>query len=202
MNLDRAFEVIKSGAVQAMSMDIFSTLRALNRRGRQLLRGNQRGTAVIEFAMVAAPFAALLLAIAQTSLVFFAQQNLETSAQTVARQLTTGAVQKAKMSQADFTALVCTKLPAFMDCSNLLIDLRVVNNFASANTGMPTLSYDADGKITNTWNYQPGNPGDVQVLRVMYVWRVSGAPLGFDLSNMSNSRRMLVATSVFKTEPY
>ena len=38
--------------------------------------------------MVAAPFAALLLAIAQTSLVFFGQQNLETTAQKVARQLT------------------------------------------------------------------------------------------------------------------
>ena len=152
--------------------------------------------------MVAAPFAALLLAIAQTSLVFFGQQNLETTAQKVARQLTTGSVQKAGLSQAQFTQLVCSKLPSFMDCSNLLVDLRVVNNFASAETGMPTLTYDGSGKIKNSWNYQPGNPGDIQVLRVMYIWRVTSAPLGFDISNMGTGRRMMVATSVFKTEPY
>ena len=152
--------------------------------------------------MVAAPFAALLLAIAQTSLVFFGQQNLETTAQKVARQLTTGSVQKAGLSQAQFTQLVCSKLPPFMDCSNLLVDLRVVNDFASAETGMPTLTYDGSGKIKNSWNYQPGNPGDIQVLRVMYIWRVTSAPLGFDISNMGTGRRMMVATSVFKTEPY
>lgn len=157
---------------------------------------------MVEFAMVAAPFAALLLAIAQTSLVFFGQQNLETTAQKVARQLTTGSVQKAGLSQAQFTALACSKLPSFMDCNNMFVDLRIVNNFASADTGTPTLTYGATGKVNNTWNYQPGNPGDIQVLRVMYIWRVSGAPLGFDISNMGSGKRLMVATSVFKTEPY
>lgn len=179
----------------------------LSRHGRRLrdaglIHRDQRGAAIIEFAMVAAPFAALLIAIAQTSLVFFAQQNLETTAQKSARQLTTGAVQKAGLSKAQFNNLVCSQLPAFMQCSNVMVDLRVVNTFSAAETGMPTLTYDGAGKVTNSWNYQPGNPGDILVLRVMYIWGVSNAPLGFDLSNMGKGKRLMVATSVFKTEPY
>lgn len=157
---------------------------------------------MVEFALVAAPFAALLIAIAQTSIVFFAQQNLETTGQKAARELTTGAVQKAGLSKAQFNTLVCSKLPSFMPCSNVLVDLRVVSAFASAETGMPTLTYDGSGKVTNSWSYQPGNPGDILVLRVMYIWGVSGAPLGFDVSNMGVGKRLMVATSVFKTEPY
>lgn len=179
----------------------------LSRFGRRLrdhlaIRRDQRGAAIIEFAMVAAPFAALLVAIAQTSIVFFGQQNLETTAQKVARQLTTGAVQKAGLSKAQFDALVCSKLPSFMPCNAVMVDLRVANSFSAAETGMPALTYDGSGKITNSWNYQPGNPGDILVLRVMYIWGVTTAPLGFDLSNMGPNKRLMVATSVFKTEPY
>ncbi|HET8612137.1 MAG TPA: TadE/TadG family type IV pilus assembly protein, partial [Sphingomonas sp.] len=45
------------------------------------LRGDSRGASIVEFAIVAAPFLALLIAIVETSLVFFAQQGLETTAE-------------------------------------------------------------------------------------------------------------------------
>lgn len=152
--------------------------------------------------MVAPAFTALLLAIGQTSLVFFAQQNLETVAQRVSRQLMTGNVQKAKLTQSQFNALVCSKMPSFMDCSNMMTDVRVVNSFSTATTGMPSITYDSSGKITNSWTYQTGNPGDILVVRVMYIWKTASAPLGFDLSNLTGQRRLLMATSVFKTEFY
>ena len=82
----------------------------------------------------------LLLAIAQTSLVFFGQQNRETTAQKVAGQLTTGSVQKAGLSQAQFTQLVCSKLPPFMDCSNQLVDYRAPEPSSVRGTG----EHDAD----------------------------------------------------------
>jgi Flp pilus assembly protein TadG len=160
------------------------------------------GTSTVEFAMVAPAFTALLLAIGQTSLVFFAQQNLETVAQRVSRQLMTGNVQKAKLTQSQFNALVCSKMPSFMDCSNMMTDVRVVNSFSTATTGMPSITYDSSGKITNSWTYQTGNPGDILVVRVMYIWKTASAPLGFDLSNLTGQRRLLMATSVFKTEFY
>ena len=174
------------------------------RIGRPLrtLRRDKRGAALVEFAFVVGPFMALMIAVLQTSLTFFAQQNLETTAEKSLRSLLTGSYQNSNKTQAEFKALVCSKLPAFMKCANVIVDVRVATNFSSANTGTPTLTYDASGNITNTWSYQPGVPGQITVARIMYVWDVSKGPLGFDLATLSTGKRLLISTSVFQTEPY
>src|SRR3546814_17698957 len=71
------------------------------RRARALAR-DTRGATIIEFAIVAMPFIVLLIAILQTSLVFFAQQLLEPTAEDPSRVLLTNQAQKAGTSQADF----------------------------------------------------------------------------------------------------
>jgi Flp pilus assembly protein TadG len=165
------------------------------------LGGDTRGAALIEFAFVVGPLMALMVAILQTSLTYFAQQNLETTAEKSVRQLLTGAAQTNNMSQAQFKTLVCSKLPSFMKCENVIVDVQVASNFSSANTGVPTLTYDSSGNVNNSWVYQPGIPGQITVARIMYVWDVSKGPLGFDLSTLSVGKRLLISTSVFKTEP-
>src|SRR5262245_7928851 len=56
---------------------------------RRLIR-QQDGAAAIEFGLVAAPFLALLFAIMETAIVFFAGQALETAAADSARLIMTG----------------------------------------------------------------------------------------------------------------
>lgn len=173
-------------------------------RGRLRLFGkNERGTTIIEFALIAAPLFALLIAILETSLTFFAQQALETTAEASARQVMTGQAQKANLSQAQFLNMVCGKLPSFMSCSKVMVDVQTSANFSSANTTLPTITFDpTTGKPTNTWQYQIGNAGDIVTLRIMYLWPVVSGPLGFSLANSGSNTRILLATQVFKTEPY
>jgi hypothetical protein len=75
------------------------------------------------------------------------------------------------------------------------------STFSSASTTTPTLTFDANGNVTNTWSYQLGNPGDIVVVQVMYQWPVFLGPLGFNLSNLPNGNRLLVSSNVFKREP-
>jgi hypothetical protein len=89
-----------------------------------------------------------------------------------------------------------------MKCANVLVDVQKVADFDSANTSAPTITYDSNGNVTNGWTYTPGGAGQITVVRIMYVWDVSKGPLGFDLSTLSNGDRLLVATAVFKTEPF
>ncbi|MET0309063.1 MAG: TadE/TadG family type IV pilus assembly protein [Sphingomonas sp.] len=170
------------------------------------LREDRRGAVAIEFAFVATPLAALMVASVQTSLVFFAQQTLESAAEKSVRQLMTGQAQSANMTQTQFKALVCSKLANFMggsDCATkLLVDVRTAASFADASTAAPTITFDNTGKVNNSWSYTPGQAGSINIVRIMYLWDVPSGPLGFDLSTMSSSRRMLYAVSVFKTEPY
>ena len=170
------------------------------RRGAKALARNRRGATIIEFAIVAAPFVALLIATLETSLVFFAQQTLETVSEETSRQILTGAVQKAGMSQQDFNKLACDNLPAYMNCANLMIDVQTADSFAAVDTSTPSLT-NPDG-TKKTWQFNPGGAGSIVVMRTMYLFPVIGGPLGFNLANADSSHRLLIATAVFQTEPY
>ena len=73
---------------------------------------------------------------------------------------------------AAFHQTVCNNAAVLFTCTGLMVDVQVANNWSSANTGMPTLTYDSNGNVTNTWQFNPGNAGDVVVVRVMYLWPV------------------------------
>ncbi len=160
------------------------------------------GAAALEFAIVAAPFIALVLATLQTALAFFAGQVLESAVLDSSRQILTGSAQNASMTQAGFANAVCAKVQTLFNCSNLMIDVQTATSFGAANTGLPALTFNGQGTVTNTWSWQPGNPGDIVVMRVMYQWPVFLGPLGLSLSNESNGHLLLMATATFKNEPY
>lgn len=162
---------------------------------------DRRGATVVEFALVAAPFLALIIALIQTFLVFFAQQMLESVVSQSARLVMTGQVQSAQMTQAVFKQKVCDQIVILFNCSGLMVDMQVATSWTSANTGMPTLTYDGSGKVSNVWQYNPGDAGDIVVLRVMYEWPVVLGPLGFNLSNLSNGNRLIMSSAAFQNEP-
>ena len=163
---------------------------------------NDGGAAAVEFALVAAPFLALLVAIFQTGIVFFASRVLDEVAAQSSRYIMTGQAQTSNMSQSQFATYVCSNVIALFSCSNLMISVQSYASFAGASTTTPTLTFGSNGTVTNAWPWSPGNPGDIVVLQVMYQWPVVLAPLGFDLSNLSNGNSLLVSTAVFKNEPY
>ena len=168
---------------------------------RRLLR-DCRGTALIEFAAVAAPFIALIVASLATSIMLFTQQMLDTSVETMSRQLMTGQEQKAGTTKAQFKQKVCDNLPDFMSCDRLLVNVTKISSFTAANTAAPTITFDADGNVTNTTKFEPGKPGEIVIMQVLYRWPGFHGPLGFDLGNLSNGERLLVTTAIFKTEKY
>lgn len=165
------------------------------------LLADRRGAAILEFALCASAFFGLLIGILQIAIVFFAQQGLQTSAETVARRILTGQV-PATMTKDQFRAQACTQLPVFMNCTNLYVDVRKASNFSALDTGALSLTYDASGNITNTFAYDPGTAGSIVILRLLYRWPMGTAPLGLKLSNQLDGSRLLVGTMVFKSESY
>jgi Flp pilus assembly protein TadG len=186
---------------------MFSNLKThlLNRLGRVLgsssarrLVHRQDGAAAVEFALVAAPFIALMFAILETGLVFFASQTLETVASDSARLIMTG--QSQTMTQAQFTNAVCAKIYGLFNCSSMLLDVQKYTSFSSANTSLPV---DRSGNVQSaSFGFNQGGPGDIIVMRLMYPWPVWMSLLGFNLSNMSGNQRLLMATVAFANEPF
>jgi Flp pilus assembly protein TadG len=159
------------------------------------------GSAAVEYAMVSLPFLGLVFAIIQTAIIFMAQQQLETATEQAGRLILTGQAQNASLTQTQFATKVCNQISALFNCNKLMIDVETATAFSSAVTSAPTLTFSGN-TVTNTWLYEPGNPGDIVVMRVMYQWPLVKGPLSFNLSNLSNGNRLLMATAVFRNEPY
>jgi len=183
------------------------TLRTALRR----FRGNRRGSAAVEFALVAPVFFALLFAIIETAIMFFASQVLETITQNSARVVLTGQAQSGSVgscavggvatacTQATFKTYVCSQIPALFNCSSLYVDVESYSSFSSV-----TLSshIDAAGNFDTNMLYSPGNAGDIVVVRLFYQWPLFVTGLGYNISNVAGNKRLLVATAAFKNEPY
>lgn len=163
---------------------------------------NAEGMAAVEFGIVAMPFFAIILAVLQIGIVGFAQQELESGVEQAARLVLTGQVQKQALTQAQFQTKVCASLPVLFKCSNIMVDLKSAASFSNANTAAPTLTYNAQGGVTNAWAFSPGSQGTIEVLRVMYQWPTFLVPFNLNLANQSNGTRLLMATAVFQNEPY
>src|SRR3954454_11012029 len=91
---------------------------AAARKALRRFRRNRRGSAAVEFALVAPVFFALLFAIIETAIVFFAGQVLETVTQDSARMIMTGQAQTGGYSQSQFKDYVCGRINVPFDCVN------------------------------------------------------------------------------------
>lgn len=167
---------------------------------RRLLR-QEEGAAAIEFGIVAAPFLALVFAILETAIVFFAGQTLETAGADSARLIMTGQAQNAGFDQAKFKEAVCDRIYGVFDCkSGLYVDVKKYNAFSNISTAKPV---DENGNLkTGEFGYEPGGPGDIVVVRLLYQWPVYVSLLGLNLSDMSSGKRLLMSTVAFRNEPY
>jgi len=160
----------------------------------------QDGIAAVEFGMVAAPFLALMFAIMETALVFFASQTLETATADSARLIMTGQAQQASYTEAQFKSAVCARILALFDCqSGIKIDVKTYNNFSAISNTKPV---DTNGNLLTNFGYAPGSACDIVVVRLMYEWPVYLSLLGFNLADMAGGKRLIMATAAFRNEPF
>jgi Flp pilus assembly protein TadG len=163
-------------------------------------RRNHRGSAAVEFALVAPIFFALLFATIELALVFFASQVLETITGDNARTIMTGQAQTAALTQAQFKTQVCNSVPALFDCvGGIYIDVRSYPAFGGVNITDPI---DTGKNFINDMKWCPGKDGDIVVVRLFYQWPLIVTGLGFNIANLSGSKRLLTATAAFQNEPF
>jgi Flp pilus assembly protein TadG len=172
-----------------------------------------RGATAIEFALVALPFFALLGAIIQVAFMIWAQQNLDFVFQKAIRTVFTGTFQQ-KYSQslptatllADLQATMCGSSSAPMavvfNCSAVKIDLTLGTNFTSSTPVYPVNATTKDWNSGFGTNYTCAAPGTIVVATAAVKFPVFFGLLNAGLANFADGSKLLMATSVFRTEPY
>lgn len=174
---------------------------AINAQLRRFRR-NKRGSAAVEFAFIAPMFFALIFAIIESGLVFFAGQVLETGTQDTARLMLTHQAQDSGMTQVQFKQDLCNRVSVLFTCTKLYVDVKAYASFATVTIADPI---DSGGAFVNNFTYQSSNPGDTVVVRAFYQWPLFVTKLGYNIANIgrntSSSYRLLAATAAFRVEP-
>ena len=183
----------------------FGRLHELFRR----LREDASGVTMIEFALVAAPFLALLFAIIEVALVYFGGFVLENAVDRASRMIRTGQVQQQGFDETQFKEQVCSRVTVMLDCENgLKLDVQRFDSFQNIGNDNFDPPLDADDNLDDSgFGYAPGSGGDIVLVRAYYVWDLfANLPssidgINFGLANM-NGGRLLVATAAFRNEPF
>lgn len=170
--------------------------RGIRRFGR-----NENGATAVEFAVIALPFFALLYGILQVSLLYMAQEVLETGVYEAARLVRTGQVQAGGMDEDDIRKAICGNTSGLVpDCEDdLVLDVRSFRTFQAVSLPPPL---DSKGELNESTSFSPGAGGEVVIFRAFYAYSLPIPDGVTGLANMSDGRRLLAASASFRNEPF
>lgn len=184
-----------------MSSPAAATVSAKNVLRR--FRRNRRGSAAVEFALVAPLFFGMLFAIIETAIVFFAGQVLEQGTAESARLMLTHQAQDSGMNETAFKTNLCNRIKVMFNCygnlANITVDVKVFAPGTAITISDPIVS----GNLTGPFSYSlppSGSPNTV-VVRAFYQWPLYVTRFGYNIANLNGSQRLLAATAAFHVEP-
>ena len=164
----------------------------------------RRGSAAVEFAIVAMPFFLLTIGLAEISMIGFAQTSLDFAVSETARQIRTGQAQMGGVNEQQINAQLCTELNRFvvLSCNgNLFLDVDRFNSFVDADNGANNPIQNNQFQQTG-FGYTPGAPSDIVVVRAYYRWEIMTPLFERVFENVTGGERILVSTMMFRNEPY
>lgn len=167
---------------------------------------DRSGATAIEFTILALPFMLLIFAILESCISFAGQQILANATDDVARQLRTGQIKAAEMTEAKLKTMICADLGMLVsncdkDNKDLLVDLRQYDTFADA--ALVKTKYTSDKDIDTTgFDIKPGPALSINMLRVFYKWPVMTDIMRQQMSNLKDNKTLQFAAVAWRNEPF
>lgn len=168
---------------------------------------DQRGSTALEFAMLAMPFALLVFAILESCISFAGQEVMANVTDDVARQLRTGQLKKANVTEASIKQKICSRLEVMVakNCPGLLVDLREYPTFAAAaDAGFKIQNREIvlTGTSPTTFTVSPGLANSINMLRVFYRWPVMTDFMAKSMANLKDGNTLHFASVTWQNEPF
>jgi len=176
-------------------------LVACNRRRESGFLGNRRGATAVEFALIAAPLIFILMATLDLALVFLVSTSLNAATIKAAREIKTGQTQHSGQTQAAFAGQVCSNMGwlASQCPSSISVSVQSFSSFSAATMPSPVNNgvFNPSGLTFNL-----GNAGDIVLVKVYYQWPLVTPFFSTPLQTLSNGDALIIATAIFRNEPY
>ena len=162
------------------------------------------GSTAIEFTMLAIPFSMLVFAILESCISFAAQEVMTNATDDVARQLRTGQLRAADVTETSLKKAICDRMEIIVakGCPDLVVDLREFATFAAAAAIKVKLTSAPDDLDTTGFDVDPGGPLTKNMLRVFYRWPVITDFMSLAMSNLADNKTLHFATVTWQNEPF
>ncbi len=159
---------------------------------------DERGAAMIEFAIIALPFLGLLLGMLEVGLIFWGGYELDNATLAASRLIKTGQAQKNGYGQADIVTQICNNVAILSGCaSSLTLTVQTVSSFACvANPSQSGCTETASG------DYKPGQGSQIELVTASYEWPLFNFATVALLANLPDGNRLITSTAVFQNEPF
>ena len=182
-----------------------SRRRSFQDLARQFRR-SEDGVTAIEFAVLATPFFALIAAILETAIIFFAGHVLDSAVQDATRLVRTGQAQEAGFDAADFKERICGRLYGLFDCDEIWLQVEEIDTFADAEGEIAATPLDPDCEAPCEWtiaeSYDDGVGSSIILAQAYYKWPTIFNFGGFNLADRADGSRLLATVRVFRNEPF
>ncbi|MEL6258160.1 MAG: TadE/TadG family type IV pilus assembly protein [Pseudomonadota bacterium] len=175
----------------------------------QRWRDANAGSAAVEFAAIATPFFFIIFGLIEISMIFVVSTVLENGVTEAARLVRTGQFQTAHGAKTEteivneFRADICGELYGLLDCgANLKVTVVTAGTFGTATFADPFDPVTNDFRTDFTDTVSAGTQGSIMLVRAYYTWDLFTPVISAPLANIADNRRVIVATSVFRNEPF
>lgn len=161
--------------------------------------GNRKGSAAIEFAILALPFMVLIFAIVELAIMYFVDSALDAAVHKAVRQVRVGSAKAAAWDIAKFKTAVCTELSYSFSCSaNLKVRASVITDMNS----VTRVSAISGGTLSVTEDFNIGDSGEYVLVQAFLPWDPVMKLYAFSGGRLSDGRYVLGAAELFKNEPF
>jgi Flp pilus assembly protein TadG len=166
--------------------------------------GADKGSVAVEFGLVLLPFLTMVCALVELAMALLAYTSLEAATQAASRQIRTGEFQQAAAhGKTDFKALVCANMGWLSSqcASDAYVHVETFPTFADLAGNSPQSAGTFNGATTC---FSPGNPTDIELVRVYFKWRLFTPFLDTAMENMgtNSGMRLMSTATAFRNEPY
>jgi len=177
-----------------------------------------RGATAVEFALVFPLLILTILFVMSIGYILFMSQALDYATQKAARQIKTGQVQTAGLTQTQFlTTVVCPLLPSLFNCNNVIVNVQTMGTITSVpndsnypNEYLSFVNASSTGltlpPLSNSQTkYAPGQGQCYIYLQVVYpvpLWLAVLSASAVATTFNNQKVYLIMATATFLNEPF
>lgn len=165
---------------------------------------DRRGSAAVEFAIVAPAFLGLMMSSFEVGWFYLATSQIDAAAIESARIIRTGQAQKAGMTKEQYFDAVCPHVRIFGDCSQILtVEVDTFPTFqALANDTSSVVCTNDEPATVAALAYNPGTENSIVRLRVCLLYKTLNPAIGLNVSETADGKRRVFSTYIIRNEPY